>query len=216
MEYGTENDDYDDPEAEDYESLADKLNLALKDHVADDLELGEKYRVPADVLHDNDGLKDSSLFDSSADVIRRCMEYAEKYENESLVEDVVILEESSDESDQWDCETIVSTFSNLDNHPAKIEAPVNSRRKKFAETLSRPLNATGTVISLRGKEMIPVDFLPGSKKPSKENAKDLSSTRTEQQKRKKHGHESQKEKNERKVFHLLFLSYHFWADKIKK
>lgn len=37
------------------------------------------------------------------------MEYAEKYDNESLKEDVVIVEESSYESNEWDSETIVST-----------------------------------------------------------------------------------------------------------
>lgn len=200
MEYGTESDDdYGGSVAEDYDSLADKLNHALKDHVTDDLELDEKYRVPADLLHDKEGLKDSGSLDSSADVIRRCVEYAEKYENEDPNEDVVVLEESSDESGGWDCETIVSTYSNLDNHPGKIEAPEITRKKKLVETVSGPLSATNHVIPLRGKEKLPVDFLPRGKKPSTEKAKDVSSLRAEQQKRKKHGQEEKKEKKERKT-----------------
>lgn len=200
MEYGTESDDdYGGSVAEDYESLADKLNHALKDHATDDLELNEKYRVPADLLHDKEGLKDSGSLDSSADVIRRCVEYAEKYENEDPNEDVVVLEESSDESGGWDCETIVSTYSNLDNHPGKIEAPEITRKKKLVETVSGPLSATNHIIPLRGKEKLPVDFLPHGKKPSTEKAKDVSSLRTEQQKRKKHGQEEKKEKKERKT-----------------
>lgn len=200
MEYGTESDDdYGGSVAEDYESLADKLNHALKDHATDDLELNEKYRVPADLLHDKEGLKDSGSLDSSADVIRRCVEYAEKYENEDPNEDVVVLEESSDESGGWDCETIVSTYSNLDNHPGKIEAPEITRKKKLVETVSGPLSATNHVIPLRGKEKLPVDFLPRGKKPSTEKAKDVSSLRAEQQKRKKHGQEEKKEKKERKT-----------------
>lgn len=200
MEYGTESDDdYGGSVVEDYESLADKLNHALKDHATDDLELDEKYRVPADLLHDKEGLKDSRSLDSSADVIRRCVEYAEKYENEDPNEDVVVLEESSDESGGWDCETIVSTYSNLDNHPGKIEAPEITRKKKLVETVSGPLSATNHVIPLRGKEKLPVDFLPRGKKPSTEKAKDVSSLRTEQQKRKKHGQEEKKEKKERKA-----------------
>lgn len=200
MEYGTESDDdYGGSVAEDYESLADKLNHALKDHATDDLELNEKYRVPADLLHDKEGLKDSGSLDSSADVIRRCVEYAEKYENEDPNEDVVVLEESSDESGGWDCETIVSTYSNLDNHPGKIEAPEITRKKKLVETVSGPLSATNHVIPLRGKEKLPVDFLPHGKKPSTEKAKDVSSLRAEQQKRKKHGQEEKKEKKERKT-----------------
>lgn len=200
MEYGTESDDdYGGSVAEDYESLADKLNHALKDHATDDLELDEKYRVPADLLRDKEGLKDSGSLDSSADVIRRCVEYAEKYENEDPNEDVVVLEESSDESGGWDCETIVSTYSNLDNHPGKIEAPEITRKKKLVETVSGPLNATNHVIPLRGKEKLPVDFLPRGKIPSTEKAKDVSSLRTEQQKRKKIGQEEKKEKKERKA-----------------
>lgn len=200
MEYGTESDDdYGGSVVEDYESLADKLNHALKDHATDDLELDEKYRVPADLLRDKEGLKDSGSLDSSADVIRRCVEYAEKYENEDPNEDVVVLEESSDESGGWDCETIVSTYSNLDNHPGKIEAPEITRKKKLVETVSGPLSATNHVIPLRGKEKLPVDFLPRGKKPSTEKAKDVSSLRTEQQKRKKHGQEEKKEKKERKA-----------------
>lgn len=200
MEYGTESDDdYGGSVVEDYESLADKLNHALKDHATDDLELDEKYRVPADLLHDKEGLKDSRSLDSSADVIRRCVEYAEKYENEDPNEDVVVLEESSDESGGWDCETIVSTYSNLDNHPGKIEAPEITRKKKLVETVSGPLSATNHVIPLRGKEKLPVDFLPRGKKPSTEKAKDVSSLRTEQQKRKKIGQEEKKEKKERKA-----------------
>ncbi|RVW50357.1 Protein LTV1-like [Vitis vinifera] len=166
MEYGTESDDdYGGSVAEDYESLADKLNHALKDHATDDLELNEKYR----------------------------------YENEDPNEDVVVLEESSDESGGWDCETIVSTYSNLDNHPGKIEAPEITRKKKLVETVSGPLSATNHVIPLRGKEKLPVDFLPRGKKPSTEKAKDVSSLRAEQQKRKKHGQEEKKEKKERKT-----------------
>lgn len=31
---------------------------------------------------------------------------------------------------QWDCETIVSTFSNLDNHPSVIAEPSRGGRRK--------------------------------------------------------------------------------------
>ncbi|KAF7141312.1 hypothetical protein RHSIM_Rhsim06G0016800 [Rhododendron simsii] len=42
----------------------------------------------------------------------------------------VIVEESSDESEVFDCEAVVSTYSNLDNHPGKIGAPEGRRKKK--------------------------------------------------------------------------------------
>lgn len=36
-------------------------------------------------------------------------------------------ESEVDKEDEWDCETVVSTFSNLDNHPATIEDPFRSK-----------------------------------------------------------------------------------------
>lgn len=132
------------------------------------------------------------------DVIRRCVEYAEKYENED--EEVVVVQESSDESEEWDCETIISTYSNLDNHPGKIQAPELARKKKLAETVSGALSATNHVISLKGKEKLPVDFLPYSRRGTSETMKSMGCQKTEPQKRKQHGQESKEEKKERKVF----------------
>ncbi|GJX63381.1 retrovirus-related pol polyprotein from transposon TNT 1-94 [Tanacetum coccineum] len=43
-----------------------------------------------------------------------------KTKNENDKEDVS-LEESSDESEGWDCETIITTYSNLDNHPGRLK-----------------------------------------------------------------------------------------------
>ncbi|KAJ6412072.1 hypothetical protein OIU84_005189 [Salix udensis] len=131
QEYGTddEGDEYDGYIAGEDEFLADKLKHALNDHAVDDLELDDKYEVPADLLNHNDRPKDKELIETAADVIRRCREYGKKYENEDEDKEVIIEEESSDESEKWDCETIVSTYSNLDNHPAKIGAPETARKK---------------------------------------------------------------------------------------
>lgn len=182
QEYGTDSeDDYDGDIAEEDESLADKLKHVLDDHATDELEIDGEYKVPA------------------PDVIRRCVEYAEKYENEKEDEEVVIVQESSDESEKWDCETIVSTYSNLDNHPAKIVAPGLARKKKLDETIFGALNAPNHVISLRGKEKLPVDFLPLSRKAATEKVKFAGVPKTEQQKRKQHGLESKEEKKERKA-----------------
>ncbi|KDP38587.1 hypothetical protein JCGZ_04512 [Jatropha curcas] len=201
QEYATDDEDgeYGGYEAEEDESLANKLNNVLNDSAMDDLDLGDKYAVPADLLHGSDRPKSKEILESAADVIRRCAEYAEKYENEDDNEDVVIVQESSDDSEQWDCETIISTYSNLDNHPAKIEAPGIARRKKIAETVSGALNATSHVITLRGKEKLPVDFLPHGIKSDVEKAKAVPGLRTEPVKRKQHGQESKEEKKERKA-----------------
>ncbi|XP_021889680.1 protein LTV1 homolog isoform X2 [Carica papaya] len=203
QEYGsTSDDDCNDyiaeEEEEEEESLAEKLKNVLSDCVVDDPELGEKYVVLAELLHKNEKAKDKELLESAADVFRRCVEYAEKYENENEDEDeMVVVKESSDESGGWDCETIVSTYSNLDNHPGKIEAPGIAMKKKLAETVSGSLHFNSNIISLRGKEKLPVDFLP-CRKTDKEKLKDACSSKIELPKRKQHGRESKDEKKERK------------------
>ncbi|KAF2310052.1 hypothetical protein GH714_006334 [Hevea brasiliensis] len=186
--------------AEEDETLANKLNHVLNTHQKDDLEFGDKYEVPADLLRANERPISKEIIDSAADVIRRCVEYADNYENEDENEDVVIVRESiDDDSEQWDCETIITTYSNLDNHPAKIEAPGVARKKKIAETFSGALNATSHVITLRGKEKLPVDFLPRGKKSDVEKVKGVPGLKTEPLKRKQHGQESKEEKKERKA-----------------
>ncbi|KAK3009373.1 hypothetical protein RJ639_013790, partial [Escallonia herrerae] len=201
QEYADSEDGYDASTGEEnecYESLAEKLTHALKDHVRDDLELSSKYKVPSDLVQDSKRVNDLESLDAAADVICRCIEYAEKYENDDQGEDVVVLKESSDESEVWDCETVMSTYSNLDNRPGKIGAPVNRRKKKLVETVSGPLSAPVHVISLKGKEKLPVDFLPGSRK-STEKVKDGGRLLPELQNRKHHGQETKEEKKERKV-----------------
>ncbi|XP_010263887.1 PREDICTED: protein LTV1 homolog [Nelumbo nucifera] len=200
QEYGTDS-DYNDNGSMDAEGecLAEKLNDALRNHAMDELELDDKYKAPADFLCGNE-VPSKEVLDSAADVIRRCAEYAEIYSNENQNnEDVVVLQESSDESEVWDCETIVSTYSNLDNHPGKIVAPENTRKKKLSETFSRALSSSGNVISLRGKEKLPVEFLPHSKKVVSEKMKEVASSRTDMRRRKPHGQESKEEKKERKA-----------------
>ncbi|XP_057503665.1 uncharacterized protein LOC130787291 isoform X2 [Actinidia eriantha] len=206
QEYGTDGDgdnDYDNFMAEDecHESLAEKLNHALKNRTTADLELNGEYKVPADLLHNKEKPENAELVNSAADVIRKCMEYAEMYEHDDPDEDVMVVEESSDESEVWDCETIVSTYSNLDNHPGKIEAPEVRRKKKLAETVSGALNASSHVISLKGKAKLPVDYLPQAqnKKYAVENVKDVTASGMEPQTRKQHGQESKEEKKERKI-----------------
>ncbi|XP_039004015.1 protein LTV1 homolog [Hibiscus syriacus] len=183
QEYGSDDND-DDCEgymAEEEELLADKLKNVLNENDMDDLEQDDEYKAPA------------------PDIMRRCAEYAKKYENESEDEKEIVVEESSDESDHFDCESIISTYSTLDNHPGKIEAPAGARKKKLAETVSAALSAKSPVIALRGKERLPVDFLPYSRKATTEKVKIAGIIKPEQIKRKQHGQETKEEKKERKL-----------------
>ncbi|CAI9116860.1 OLC1v1018130C1 [Oldenlandia corymbosa var. corymbosa] len=201
QEYGTESEEengyYDDFEEDDMrESLAEKLNHALKDRPVDGT--GSKY-VHSGFLQDKQKLEDVESPESTADVIQKCKEYAEVYENESEDEKEVVFMESSDESEEWDCETIVSTYSNLDNHPGKIETPGIRRKKKLTEAFSGNLSSSEKIIALKGKEKLPVDFLPGGRKAAGDKAKDANVSKPDPIKRKQHGQESKEEKKERKA-----------------
>lgn len=108
QEYGSD-DDYDDDGDDYYEnyqadedvSLAEKLKRSLNNNVMDDLELDDdKYKVPADLLKNKDAPHEEQE-EPAADVIRRCKEYAEEYEVEDEDKDVVFVQESSDESEAW-------------------------------------------------------------------------------------------------------------------
>lgn len=130
---------------------------------------------------------------------QKTKELGKIYEDEHQEDVVVVVEEHSDDSEQWDCETVITTYSNLQNHPVKI-----------GENL----------IKLGGKQRLPLDFLPRNRRSAAtervEGVSDFSSRnrrpaatervegigdlKTEQQKRKQHGQESKEEKKGRKVW----------------
>ncbi|KAG6510067.1 protein LTV1 homolog [Zingiber officinale] len=193
-EYDNDSDDddvhYDDAERE---MLNSKLRDALKEFALDELEAEGKYRVAGDKKNDHQENIGGTEVDDP-EVIRRCVEYAEKYLNESQDEEVFV-EESSDESEGWDCETIVSTYSNLDNHPGRIQAPENLN-KKFPRIFLGDLT-TSNVITLRGKEKLPVNYLPDKVKTA-DKVKLPASLINDKPKRRSRS-ESKDEKKERKA-----------------
>ncbi|KAL9273568.1 hypothetical protein AKJ16_DCAP27636, partial [Drosera capensis] len=101
QEYGTDNDeDYIGSVAEEDESLPSKLNDVLKIHKVSTVELDDNYRAPAELLSGEQGPED----EEAAAVLRKCAEYAEQYQNADEDEqELVIMGESSDESEVWDC-----------------------------------------------------------------------------------------------------------------
>lgn len=205
-EYGSEGEDdcinYMDDENDCQPSIAEKLSQTFKLYSLHESEVNQNQMV----LHNKRMTDDEEPLESAPDIINRCREYAEKYENESEDEEAVLFEESSSDSEIWDCETVVSTYSNLDNHPGKIDVPGAQRKKKLA-TISEVSNSSAPIITLKGKEMLPVDFLPnrgkdasgknGRKKCEKDEESDKS--KGEQYNRKQHGQESKEEKKERKA-----------------
>lgn len=55
--------------------------------------------------------------------------------------------------DQWDCQTIISTYTNVDNHPSVIDAPESSKRRAVQ---NRP------VICLDPRTQAPAEFMPAA------------------------------------------------------
>lgn len=219
-EYCSESEDdcygYMDEENDCQPSLAEKLSNTFKLYSVDGSEVNGNQKIPSDLIHNKGMVDNEESMESASDIINRCREYAEKYENESQDEEADLFEESSSESEIWDCETIVSTYSNLDNHPGKIEDP-GARRKKKLATIPESSNFSAPIISLKGKEKLPVDFLPNRGKDSsgkKERKKHVAeeeesaNSKAEQLKRKQHGQESKEEKKERKVSAYCNLFQH--------
>lgn len=192
-EYGSDTEEvfdnymYEDEDCQD--SLTEKLNHAFKNR-------------PLEGLHSEGKEEDDEPPELAAEVIQKCKEYAEKYDNESDNVEGELFEESSDESEGLDCETIVSTYSTLDNHPGKIEAPESRRKKKLFDTIFESPDAQqNQVISLKGKEKLPVDYLPRTKKlveGKNKDVKDADDKKAELSNRKPRGQESKEEKKERK------------------
>lgn len=71
------------------------------------------------------------------------------------------------ERDEWDCETIVSTYSNLENHPGLLKAPPSRRKKKPVAPPPEPIpeDNEGPATQIRlAANGFPVDYMPRREK----------------------------------------------------
>lgn len=119
----------------------------------------------------------------------------------------LLVSESSDESEAWDCETIVSTYSNLENHPAKIGAPGKPKSRLPPKSIPFPgdVGVGNDVITLGGKGMLPVNYLPQRRRIMEGLVREkLGSV---EKPKKVVGEESKEEKKERKVTYFFFVTY---------
>lgn len=197
-EYGSESEDNDvgygeEEEEEEFNAQSVGNNLIYEKPKGYELD-DEKYMNPADLLKNSDNVKDKEELEN---IIRRSVQYGEDLVNGNEDEFVEVVEESSDESEKWDCETIVTTYSNLDNHPGRICDPERAR-KKLSEALAKAKSVNGSgsrIITLQGKEKLPVEFLPGRRAEQTSSVK----PKAEPVKRKAHGEETKEEKKERKA-----------------
>ncbi|GJN40810.1 hypothetical protein PR202_gn00113 [Eleusine coracana subsp. coracana] len=200
-EYGDSDDDDDDRGGRDgdYELPSEAIE-ELKLFCDQNGCVDEDYRTPADFVRGRLESTTADEVDESANVIQKCAEYAERYLNEPAEEkETVLVSESSDESEVWDCETIVSTYSNLDNHPGKIETPGN-RRKRLPRVFPGETATTNDLIKLHGKEKLPVDYLPQRKRNGEKEKKVKPAEAFNAEKVKKEVHkETKEEKKARKA-----------------
>lgn len=65
-----------------------------------------------------------------------------------------------EEAERWDCETVLSLRSNLENHPARLSEPPNPRKKKQASEAGsvRVGLAAAGLIQLSSKSGIPIGY----------------------------------------------------------
>lgn len=61
------------------------------------------------------------------------------------------FEEEARKDERWDCETILSTYTNLDNHPSVIDAPANLKRR---------VPRREPAIRLDPRTQAPIDYMP--------------------------------------------------------
>jgi len=99
-------------------------------------------RAEDDVEEDVEGEDDApelAQFEEHASLVEKVLELAAEFSSEEEQVEELFLR---DKRPQWDCESIVSTYSNMDNHPALIAEPGNRIRlnkKGFPEL--KPINS---------------------------------------------------------------------------
>lgn len=105
-------------------------------------------------------------------------------------------EEYNKQEAQWDCETIISTYSNFDNHPSVIDAPCRRERRDPRNASSRQ-----SVIRLDPRTQAPAEFISPLLAPVGESVRtevDFG-TRLPQQIEGRKKEESKEEKKKRKT-----------------
>ena len=153
--------DYDDPQTRGHAPIS-RFDNVISDFLINTSVSHDKYQTPAEIegtLKDKPsggGLKHEEKVDidkEKADCI------LSEFESSEEEKELVVAEDTDEDDDAWDCETIVTTFSNLDNHPGKIYAS----DKGSSRSVASRVEVNKSVIRLCGKQQIPIDYLPRQK-----------------------------------------------------
>ncbi|KAK2998476.1 hypothetical protein RJ639_023956 [Escallonia herrerae] len=157
--------------------FGENFTYSINYQETDELELDETYIVPSDLLCD---VKDSKSLETAADTIHRSWNMLKSMKMTIVMEVWLFCRNLVMKQKPGIVKSIVSTYSNMDKNHGKIEAP--EVRKHMAETISGALNGSSHKIFLKGKQMMPVDFLPHGKIFATKKVEDASRLRAEQQK----------------------------------
>lgn len=148
-----------------------KFNNVMSDFLINSTFTHDKYQTPAEVksvMVDSSG-GHSELTQIAEKAKESCLLFAPGVDKGSILvsaaleesvssdeEKELVLESDSDSDERrWDCESIVTTYSTLDNHPGKI-----CDFRKASSKSTRCYEDNESVIRLRGKQQIPLDYLP--------------------------------------------------------
>lgn len=169
--------DPDDPAARGSAHISEFSNV-MSDFLISSSVVQDRYQTPADSnlrnferqsnVHNNEE-KEELIPDSHRDTANHSL-FVNASRSSVMVDDLDSQSDSTEEDkelievagsdedeEQWDCESIVTTYSNLENHPFTIcSFPTESKK----QTLNQVAEASNSVIRLRGKQQLPVDFLP--------------------------------------------------------
>ncbi|CCI46659.1 unnamed protein product [Albugo candida] len=162
-EYQTDEENSDDAEVDGTELEGDVLEELLQDYVA----------IKRD-MHDDEGkvgnphVTGNRLPEILAASCQEEPEYDEVTEEEDVdtilsnyINNNVYVQRPSRE--EWDCETIVSTYSNMDNHPTLLREEGKKNHRFKARNLTVPDNrSTFSVIQLSRKTGMPLGVLDAS------------------------------------------------------
>ncbi|XP_019851057.1 PREDICTED: protein LTV1 homolog [Amphimedon queenslandica] len=117
-------------------------------------------------------------FDIKHKSLRKKLEKAQNSErveieySESESEEELLMEAGGGrEGERWDCESILSTYSNLYNHPTLIEVPSSEQTKTRKESMSTDCDSNEATIKLRAITIRPKNESAEEKKARKRGVK---------------------------------------------
>jgi protein LTV1 len=89
---------------------------------------------------------------------------AQEEEDDDPTELRPIIDAEAHARDRWDCETIVSTYSNLENRPRLLDESAAPRRPPRAGSRAAANVSSAPQVIRLGKNGLPVDYLPAAAK----------------------------------------------------